>query len=105
MKIAIMLLYLVGIFFCFCGVLGILRMPDFYTRLQASTLNVTLGCMSIFLAIMLDVGMSSISLKILIIMLFILLTSPTASHVLIRGALKNGVKLRKSCCNEYRGKM
>lgn len=103
MNIIITFLYFVGMFFCFCGVLGVLRMPDVYCRLQTSTKNVTLGSLSIFLAIILENGFSSFSLKILIITLFILITNPTASHAIMRGALKSGIKLtEKSCCNDYR---
>lgn len=104
MKILIDFLYILGMFFCFCGVVGVLRMPDVYCRLQTSTKNVTLGSLSIYLAIILENGLSSFTVKVIIIAIFILITNPVGSHAIARGALRNGIGLsEKSCCNDYRG--
>jgi multicomponent Na+:H+ antiporter subunit G len=104
MSTVINLLDMTGIFFCCCGVLGILRMPDIYCRLQTSTKNVTLGSLAIYLAIMLQQGVSVFSFKVFLIALFILITNPIASQSLMRASLQSGLKLtEKSCCNDYPG--
>jgi len=101
MKILIDFLYIVGMFFCFCGVVGVLRMPDVYCRLQTSTKNVTLGSLSIYLAIILENGLSTFTVKVIIIALFILITNPVGSHAIARGALRSGIGLaEKSCRND-----
>jgi len=80
----------VGAIFLFLGSLGILRMPDIYNRLQAGTKASTLGS----LGMLLGVGLLQPSwlIKVIIIILFILLTNPISSHAIARGAYKSGVK-------------
>jgi len=69
-----------GLFFCAIGVLGVLRMPDVYTRLHASGKVATLGLFGLLMgAVFL---MPSIFLKVLALGLFILLTSPVATHAI-----------------------
>ena len=69
-----------GLFFCAIGVLGVLRMPDIYTRLHASGKVATLGLFGLLMgAIFL---MPATFLKVLALGLFILLTSPVATHAI-----------------------
>lgn len=69
-----------GLFFCAIGVLGVLRMPDIYTRLHASGKVATLGLFGLLMgAVFL---MPATFLKILALGLFVLLTSPVATHVI-----------------------
>ncbi len=72
----------------FLGALGIFRMPDVYTRLQAGTKSSTLGAMSLILGI----GFLEPDwlVKTLIIVIFIALSNPLSSHALARGSYKNG---------------
>ena len=93
------ILLVIGLFFSFVGVLGILRMHDVYGRLQASTCIPTLG--NIFLiaggiiyAATRSMGGSTI-VKLVIIMLMILCTNPISNHALLKGAYKAGVKSAK----------
>ncbi|PIZ17166.1 cation:proton antiporter [Candidatus Desantisbacteria bacterium CG_4_10_14_0_8_um_filter_39_17] len=81
-----------GIFFMFFGVLGVLKFPDIYTRLQASSKCGITGVISIFLGLIIRQGISIFSLKILLISLFILITSPVASHIIAQSAFKSGLK-------------
>ena len=93
------ILLVIGLFFSFVGVLGILRMHDVYGRLQASTCIPTLGnnCLmvaGIIYAATHSLGGSTI-VKLVIIMLMILCTNPISNHALLKGAYKGGVKPAK----------
>lgn len=94
----------IGLGFDFLGCLGLVRFPDVYNRLQASTKCVTFGTCSILLGTFLVLGFTSAGIKCLLALLFVVLTSPTASHVLARASHKAGVKLwSQSVCDEYKG--
>jgi len=80
-------LLLGGVFFAVVGGLGVIRMPDFFTRLHAAGLTDTLGSILVISGLMLQGGWSLISVKLFLILLFLLITSPTASHALARAAL------------------
>jgi multicomponent Na+:H+ antiporter subunit G len=85
----------IGLGFDFFGCLGLIRLPDVYNRLQASTKCVTLGTCSILLGAFLFRGFSAAGIKALLCLAFILLTSPVSAHALARGAYISGVKLWK----------
>lgn len=91
-----------GVVFDFFGCLGLVRLPDVYNRLQASTKCVTIGTCGIMFGVFLIHGWSSQGIKALFIILFLILTAPTAAHALARGAHKFGVRLwDKSVCDKY----
>ena len=91
-----------GVIFDFFGCLGLVRLPDIYNRLQAATKSVTLGTCGIMFGVFIITGWSASGIKALLIILFLLLTAPTAAHALARGAHKSGVKLwEKSVCDKY----
>ncbi len=71
---------------------GMLRMPDFYTRLHPSSINDTMGLLLIMAGILLQVDFGLVSIKIFILVLFSMITSATASHALAKAALFSGVK-------------
>jgi len=81
-----------GIFFMIFGVLGILRFPDLYTRLHPAGKAGTAGILSIFIGLILYSGFSPLSLRIILIALFIVITSPVASHAIARGAIESGIE-------------
>lgn len=83
---------LAGVFFVFTGTLGMLRLPDFYTRLHAAGITDTLGTELLLIAMMLQAGWSLVTVKLAMISLFIFFTSPTATHALANAA--NSVGLR-----------
>jgi multicomponent Na+:H+ antiporter subunit G len=81
-----------GIFFMVFGVLGMLRFPDLYTRLHPAGKAGTAGILSIFIGLILYSGFSLLSLRIILIALFIVITSPVASHAIARGAIESGIE-------------
>jgi multicomponent Na+:H+ antiporter subunit G len=87
---AIIILFLVGgLFFYIVGVVGLIRMPDVFTRMHATTKCDTMGAGMIFIALIIWQGMSYISLNILIVLIFIWLTNPTAAHYIAKSAYHN----------------
>ncbi|MCB1887205.1 MAG: monovalent cation/H(+) antiporter subunit G [Rhodocyclaceae bacterium] len=78
--------------FCVIGAVGMLRMPDFFTRMHAASVIDTLGAGLIILGLILQSGFSLASVKLVILGLLIFFTSPTASHSLASAALERGVK-------------
>jgi len=86
------ILLLGGAMFSVIGGIGILRMPDFYTRMHAASITDTAGMTLMLAGLMLQAGLSLVTAKLVFIMLFLLITSPTATHALARAALHDGVK-------------
>ncbi len=82
----------VGAFFFLVGTVGILRLPDFYTRTHAATKCDTLGAGSILVALAVYTGFEPDAFKILAIAAFVFLTSPTAGHALARAAFRTNLK-------------
>lgn len=80
---------LAGVFFMLVGGAGLLRMPDFYTRMHAAGLIDTLGAGLVLLGLMVQGGWTLVTVKLLLILAFLWLTSPTASHALVRAALSD----------------
>ena len=92
----------VGIVFDFFGCLGLIRLPDIYNRLQASTKCVTLGTVSILFGLFLVSGLSATGIKAILCIGFLILTAPVSAHALARAAHRSGVKLwDKSVCDKY----
>ena len=81
-----------GGMFVFIGGLGALRMPNLYTRMHAASLTDTMGAVLILGGIMLQAGASLATIKLAAILLFLLLTSPTASNALACAAILSGLK-------------
>ena len=77
------------------GGVGVLRFPDFYSRMHAAGVTETLAAVLIIAGLMLHAGWGIVVLfKLLLIILFILLTSPTASHALVKAAQHGGLQPR-----------
>ena len=94
----------IGVAFDFFGCVGLVRLPDVYTRLQASTKCVTLGTCLILLGVILAaVGSSdaSTAVKALVCAVFVLVTCPTAAHALARGAYLAGIRPSPSVVDRY----
>lgn len=81
-----------GVFFMFFGAIGIIRFPDLYTRLHPAGKAGTAGILSIFIGLIFITGWSALTMRIILITLFIVITSPVAAHIIARGALEAGVK-------------
>lgn len=84
-------LLVIGLLFILAAVVGILRLPDFYTRLHAMGKCDTLGVMLVLVALAIHAGPSLPSVKILLIMVCIGAANPTATHALGRAALQAGL--------------
>ncbi len=103
-NISIILLLLFGSFITLSASIGIIRFPDIYTRLHAATKASTLGVSSILIAafIFLYVKEDIVSGKLLIGILFIMVTAPVSAHMIGRAAHNSGVKpLTKNRTDAY----
>ncbi len=74
------------------GGIGALRMPDLFTRMHAASVTDSLGAILVLTGIMLQAGLSLATIKLAAILLFLLLTSPTASNALASAAMLAGNK-------------
>lgn len=94
LNILTIIFLLLGTFFIFSGSLGVFRFPDVYTRLHAATKASTLGiaCILIGAFIFLYVEHQVVSGKLLLAIVFILLTAPVSGHMISRAAHNSGVK-------------
>lgn len=86
------LLFIVGGAFVFIGGVGVLRMPDFYTRIHPAGLTDTMGTISILAGAVVQAGFTLAAVKLLAILVFLLLTSPTATYALANAARLAGLK-------------
>jgi len=80
-----------GSFFCVTGAIGLLRLPDFYARLHGAGIIDTLGAGLILAGLMLQAGFSLVTVKLLFILFFVLITSPTATHAIAHAAHTRGL--------------
>ena len=95
-------LIVLGVLFDLSGCVGLVRLPDVYNRIQASTKCVVLGTTLIILGSMVWMASPHVVVKGLVCILFILITSSTAAHALARAAHRSGVELwHKSVVDRY----
>lgn len=83
-----------GGFFVMAGSIGVLRMPDFYSRVHAAGITDTLGALLVLFGLILLAGFTLLSAKLALVGLFLLLTSPTATHAVTNAAHVAGLKPR-----------
>lgn len=81
-----------GTAFLTVGTIGLLRLPDIYNRMHATSKATTLGAASIFLAGFVYFGPGSGGLPSLVGILFLFLTAPTGAHMISRSAQRMGVE-------------
>ncbi|MGC8816755.1 MAG: monovalent cation/H(+) antiporter subunit G [Candidatus Hadarchaeum sp.] len=87
------LLLIIGSACSVIGAIGIVRFPDFYTRVHANTVVIVGGSILLILGSGISGGLNSFTAKAILIAIFIFLTNPVSSHALARAAHKSGVKL------------
>lgn len=76
------------------GVVGVLRMPDVYTRIQCSSKAITLGALPLLMALAIAQGpMTTYGSRALLVAILLLIVNPAASHALARAAYKTGVPM------------
>lgn len=97
MNIAVVILLIAGLFFFTGGSIGILRFPDFYSRLHPAGKCDTTGILFTLSALALhslhDFSLHAVltSLKILLIVIFVFITSPTATHAIVDAGVRAGL--------------
>ena len=87
-------LSVIGLAFSLSGVVGILRMPDVYSRIQCSTKTITMGALPVLIAIVVGEGpVSNYGSRALLVAVLLLVVNPVSSHALARAAYKAGVPM------------
>ena len=81
-----------GSLFVLAGGIGALRMPDFYTRIHGASLTDSLGPVLVLAGLMLQSGFTLVTLKLAAVLLFMMITAPTASYALANAALLSGLR-------------
>ncbi len=82
----------IGAFFVLIGGIGIWRMPDLFTRIHPAGITDTAGAGFLLLGLLLQSGDWLVSVKLVLIFVFLLFTSPVATHALAHAALLDGLK-------------
>ena len=108
LRVLIDLLIACGLVFALAGTKGILKMPDTFCRMQASTCVTTLGVLGVVLGGALYafciMGSVSTGIKILVIGLLLITINPIGAHAIAKGAYKNGIRPDKEMeIDDYRG--
>jgi multicomponent Na+:H+ antiporter subunit G len=87
-------LAVIGVAFSLSGAVGILRMPDVYSRIQCSSKTITMGALPALIALVVGEGpISAYGSRALLIAVLLLVVNPAASHALARAAYKTGVPM------------
>ncbi len=88
-EIIVALFIIGGLFFYVVGAVGLIRMPDVFCRMHATTKADTLGAGLVFTGLIIWQGFTFVSLNIFIVMVFIWLTMPTAAHAIAKSEYSN----------------
>lgn len=83
-------LWLIGGFLLITGAVGVLRFPDFFSRIHAAGITESMATPLILIGLILQIGWSLESVKLFLIMIFVLATGPTATHAMASAALHGG---------------
>ncbi len=86
------IMLIAGAFFVMTGSIGLVRMPDFFSRTHPAGLIDTLGAVLTIGGLLLQSDEFAVSIKLVLILVFLFLTSPTAAHALAQAALVSGIK-------------
>ena len=84
------LLIVPGAALCAIGGIGLLRLPEFYARMHGASIIDTLGAILLLVGLMLQPADWTVTMKLLVILFFLNITSPTAAHALIHAAYTSG---------------
>ncbi len=83
---------ILGSFFSVVGGIGIVRLPEFFSRLHGGGITDTLGAALIVIGLLFQAGFSLVAIKLLMILFFLLITSPTSCHALAKSAMSQGLE-------------
>ena len=93
-----------GSFFSIVGAVGILRFPDFWSRLHAASISDSAGVILLLLGMAMPAGWTMITVKLFIILAFLFITGPTSTHAVANAALVSGLKPRSAVKSGTKGK-
>lgn len=85
------ILLLAGVFFGLSGAIGLFKFPDFFTRVHAASVTDTIAAILIISGLLLQTSFDLNTGKLLFILMFLMITSPTASHALAKSARHGGL--------------
>ena len=91
-EIALLVLAAGGVFFAVVAAVGLVRLPDLYTRAHSTSKSETLGAVLTLAAVALAFGGELSTLKTALLLLFMFLTNPTAAHAIVRAAAEQGIE-------------
>jgi multicomponent Na+:H+ antiporter subunit G len=91
-EIAVLVLTVGGVFFAVVAVVGLVRLPDLYTRAHSTSKSETLGAVLVLTAVAITFDSSLSTLKTVLLLLFMFLTNPTAAHAIVRAAADQGIE-------------
>jgi multicomponent Na+:H+ antiporter subunit G len=93
-EILVIVAAVVGLGFSLSGAVGILRMPDVYSRIQCSSKTITMGALPVLVALVIGEGpISTYGGRALLVAFLLLVVNPMASHALARAAYKTGIPM------------
>lgn len=105
LRIIIDILLAAGFFFALAGVVGLIRMPDAYCRMQSSTNIATLGMIGALIGALIysvATGAVGMAVKLGCITVFCIITNPIASHAICKAAYKFGIRPKEPfVCDDY----
>ena len=91
MNIAGLIVMCVGLFFLGVSSVGLFRLPGFFARVHAVSKSETLGIALVLGGLMIHGGVSLVSLKLALIVVFVAIANPVAAHLLTRAAVRTGI--------------
>lgn len=83
---------LAGSFFTLVGMAGLMRMPDLFTRMHAASVTDTLGAGLLLIGLMLQAGLTLVTVKLVFILILLVFTGPVVTHALAQAALHAGIE-------------
>jgi multicomponent Na+:H+ antiporter subunit G len=93
--VVILVLAISSCFFFLVGTTGLIRLPDVFSRMHATTKSDTLGAGLALLALIVYKGFDPVSLKLLVVLVFIMITNPVAAHIISKAAYDKEIGKRK----------
>ena len=85
-----------GSFFVVVGAIGTLRFPDFWARLHATSVTESGGVILLLAGMSIEAGLTLVTVKLLIIGIFLFITGPTSTHAVANAALISGLRPKSS---------
>jgi multicomponent Na+:H+ antiporter subunit G len=91
-EIAVLVLTLGGVFFAIVAAVGLVRLPDLYTRAHSTSKSETLGAVLMLAAVAIAFEGNLSTVKTVLLLVFMFLTNPTAAHAIVRAAADQGIE-------------